>query len=337
MTVETLRASLLRDNPPTGVMTWTAEEYFASGALGGSGFGPAMQSGRHWLQDQQRERSESPAMRFGTAGHCALLEPAEWGKRYAPAFDVGKTPAEAVIYESGKDVGERLKALKSEGHAVKVSGSNAEKMTALQAVEPHACYLSDLVSDHARENSGRILLSADDEARCTNAVHAVLEWHERWTAAGNVPVLGGRTEQRLAWVDEGTGLYCRAAVDIVSPCQSAWGDLKFTHDAGPAFDRHAKNYNYPEQGAHYLDGYRAISGQDVTPRWFWLVVEAEPPHGVRLVWASADVLARARRRRRIAMERILEVLIDPSAPVYPVEADTMELTAWERREEDNNE
>ena len=332
--IDTLRASLLRESPPVGVLRQDDGAYFAAGGLGGSGLSPALRSGRHWLQAQTAERVESAAMRLGTAVHCLVLEPQRWLERYAPPFSVGRVDASLTLYETGREVEDRLRALKADGHAVKVTGSNADKMDALRAVEPTATYVSDLAADYYREQAGRIILPAEDEDRVRGCAAAVRDWHVAWVEAGNRPLLGGLAEQSIAWVDPETGIYCRGKIDAVSPDEAAWVDLKTTSDAGPAFARYCSTGGYPEQAAHYLDGYRVLTESDTHPRWAWLVVETDPPHGVQLYWASDDLLARAFRRRRLALERILDVLTRPDAEVYPVEAKTIELTAWERREEE---
>ena len=335
--IESLRANLLREDPPTGALDIDDAAYFASG-LGGSGLKPALQSGQHWLAAQIKralaDDKDDAGRRFGHAVHCLVLEPDEWGKRYAPPFRVGKVDASLTLYESGKEVADRLRALKDDGHKVKVSGSNADKLVELQAVEPGARYTSDLAADYYREQGGRTILLEDEEARARAAAAAVWEWHSRWIEAGNRPILDGPTERAIAWVDESTGVYCRAKIDAVAPDEHAWVDLKTVGRADDGFMAQVRSHEYGLQAAHYLDGYRTLTGQDRTPRWGWLCVEDQPPHGVCLHWADPEYMDRAYRRRRLCLDRIYEVLTRPDADVYPVEAMTVTLAAWERREEE---
>lgn len=338
---------LATPDSPQGPLTFATEAaYHASPGLGGSGLKSALRSGPHWLAKRiaraMDDSKDDAGRRFGNAVHCLVLEPETWKERYAPPFLVGSVDASLKLYESGKEVADQLKNLKALGmrgggdRALKVSGSNAEKMAELQRVEPFARYTSDIAADYYREQGGRTILQEDEEARARAAAAAVAEWHDRWVAAGNRPILGGRTEQAIGWTDPETGIYCRGAVDIIAPAEWAWVDLKTVGTADYGFVAQARSHEYGLQADHYLDAHRTLVG-GVTPRWGWLCVEDQAPHGVRLHWASEDFLARAHRQRRLCLERILDVLTNPAPEVYPVEAGLIDLTAWERREEEDNE
>ena len=92
----------------------------------------------------------------------------------------------------------------------------------------------------------------------------------------------GRPEVSLFWVDDATGVKCRARLDwlpnAVKGRRLIVPDLKTAVTAAPSeFSKAAANFAYYGQGMHYLDGVRAL-GLDLDPAWLFITVEKARPH-----------------------------------------------------------
>jgi exodeoxyribonuclease VIII len=64
-----------------------AEAYFAQPHLNNSGIKELLRSPAHYRHSLTAPREQTKAMQIGSAVHCAVLEPAEFGKRYAAMPD----------------------------------------------------------------------------------------------------------------------------------------------------------------------------------------------------------------------------------------------------------
>jgi hypothetical protein len=92
----------------------------------------------------------------------------------------------------------------------------------------------------------------------------------------------GTPEVSLFWIDEETGVKCRARVDWLPksapPQRLIVPDLKTAFNASPAeFAKAAANNGYYGQDVHYLDGIRALR-LDADPEFVFVVVEKTAPH-----------------------------------------------------------
>lgn len=115
----------------------------------------------------------------------------------------------------------------------------------------------------------------------------------------------GRPEVTLYWVDEETGITCRARVDWVR--DNALVDLKTTRYGGstpPAFGKSAASYDYPMQAAHYSDGYEALTGEALP--FVTVVVEVDPPYLISVGQYTAEDVETGRERMRRAKATFAE-------------------------------
>lgn len=107
------------------------------------------------------------------------------------------------------------------------------------------------------------------------------------------PLFDGMRASQLTvlWIDEETGMPCKARLDGVSHCQldgmdaagSIRWDLKTTRADGPyAFNRDANGYGYDLQDAHYSSGAAAIArlqGKEPQDIPFLFAVAVSQPNG----------------------------------------------------------
>lgn len=124
-----------------------------------------------------------------------------------------------------------------------------------------------------KETNGRDVLPLDDYELVQRMAAAVLEN----PVASHLFQAEGLTEPSIFWTRRGHNLRCRPdrALDA-----HILVDLKTTADPSPAaFRRTCARYAYQIQAAHYLDGWRALTGAD-DPHFVFVVVGKNPPHDV---------------------------------------------------------
>src|SRR5690554_3471099 len=142
-------------------------------------------------------------------------------------------------------------------------------------------------------------------------------------------VTGGAAESSGVWRDEVTGTLCKCRPDYAHPDKGAIIDLKTTRDAsaGP-FGRDAARYEYHQQGAFYLDGYSAASGQ-VYDTFIFLCVETDDPVSVALYVMTADQVEKGRALYQSRLDAYAEWVASGRAwDGYPTEIQELQLPAW---------
>jgi hypothetical protein len=101
---------------------------------------------------------------------------------------------------------------------------------------------------------------------------------------------GAMTEQSAFWIDEATGLPCKARADAVNTRLNALIDVKTTVDAGPRqYARQFAKLGYGIQDIHYRTGWQA-QGLEIETMVF-LALEKSAPYLVALYELGADQLA----------------------------------------------
>lgn len=225
-------------------------------------------------------RTETPAMKRGTAVHCCVLEPERWATDYIvePRFD------------KRTNVG---KAAEAEFKAA---------------------------------NADRVTLSADDYATA-EAISASVRRHPG--AAALLRMKAG-TEVPIHWEDETTGVKCKGKIDLVARTQAGviLVDLKTTTDASPrGFERAIANWALHSQAAHYIDGWRTVTGE--TPAAYVLIaVESEAPYAVATYALDQAAIDRGAADRLRALDTLCECLRTGAWPAYSSEIVTISLPRW---------
>lgn len=253
-----------------------------------------------------RESEDTPALRFGAALHCALLEPYVFATTYAIRPEYPEPPR--PLGDDGKPLDFRLKA-------------NAEAKAAYAA--ELAAYEAKVAAWEA-EHAKHIVLDKEDAARIVRMV-AALRAHPK--ASKLLQEGKGVREAVLRWTDEETGLACKGRVDLYREDLRALIDLKSTQDAREsAFAASCARYRYDVQQAFYTDGMRAI-GKPVDVFAF-VVVEKEYPHLVGVYTLGPESDAAGRRKMRANLETLRECLDAGEFPGLPVEVTEIEMPRW---------
>lgn len=130
--------------------------------------------------------------------------------------------------------------------------------------------------------TGKIAL-LEKEWAPIQAMHASVMSHPQARAA----LTGHKAEQSVFWEEEYLALKCRP--DAWQPGK-LW-DLKTTIDASPnSFGKTAHNYGYHQSAAHYIDGVKALTGEELP--FGFILVEKTAPYLVSVVeldWEAIDL------------------------------------------------
>lgn len=232
---------------------------------------------RHWVKEPEDDK-QSPALTFGKALHCSVLEPHSFDARYC------------VL---PKDAPARPTA------AMRNAKTNSE--SSLERIAFWDRWESD--------NAGREILTADDYERAQRMGDSV---RAHPVAAGLL--IGGQREVTLRWEDEATGLRCQARPDLYLPGEFVM-DVKTCRDASEeGFARAVHSYLYDLQQAHYLEGIRC-NGDSI--RWFvFLAIESEAPFVCQPYLLDVKAEERGYTLRTRAMKRQAECVRTGRWPGY---------------------
>jgi exodeoxyribonuclease VIII len=140
-------------------------------------------------------------------------------------------------------------------------------------------------------------------------------------------LLDGPTERSAVWVDEESGVVCKARFDQLTNGVPALTDLKTTTDASPeAFARAIYKYGYYIQGSHYISGAQEL-GLDA--RFFTIIaVEKAEPYGVAIYHLRDDAIKAGEEELRPLLERWAECEASGRWPGYPEQAVEISLPPW---------
>lgn len=249
---------------------------------------------RAWVD--QVDGEETPALAFGRALHCAVLEPELFATSYVAA----------------------------------ATEHPYRRPTALQrnAKKPSQETL-DAIAYWDRWNAqmaGKTEISADDAARIM-AMCASIAAHP---IAGKL-FQGGVAETTAVWNDPRNGLLCKARMDYYLPSSGLVVDLKTTDDASDTgFARSVANYRYHLQHAHYASAF-AATGNELRA-FLFVAIEKDPPYCVAVHCIDAEAEARGIELRDRAMDTLAECLRTDTWPAYEPRIHRLSLPVWALRD-----
>ena len=268
--------------PDNGILDIPATEHHALPALSNSGMRDlAVSPLRYWyhhIRPDREPREETPAMRLGSALHCAVLEPGEtFMSRYARALDPSDWP---VCLDKMDD----LRAwISSKGH--KPSGTRkeqvAEQAAAIMATLPEHERVPILLFEERRfaaQNEGKTILAPDEWSRVEGMADALL----REPVLRSI-LLAGKPEVSMAATDPETGVLLKARLDWMGPSLTL--DLKtFSAMRGKEFTKAVHDAIYYEgyyrQAWFYSHVRKLATGEESD--FVFAFVESDPPYETRI-------------------------------------------------------
>lgn len=133
---------------------------------------------------------------------------------------------------------------------------------------------------------------------------------------------GHKAEQSVFWEEDGLMLKCRP--DAWQP--GALIDLKTTRDANPnEFGKTAHEYGYHQSAAHYIDGVKAATGEELP--FHFVLVEKSAPYLVSVVELDIEAINIGRQLNDRAKRIYRECLETNTWPGYPT-TDLISLPMW---------
>lgn len=150
------------------------------------------------------------------------------------------------------------------------------------------------------------------------AMHdAIMDHPEAWKS-----FTGHRAEASVFWEEEGLALKCRP--DAWQP--GALVDLKTARDANPnEFGKTAHEYGYHQSAAHYIDGVKAATGEELP--FHFVLVEKTAPYLVSVVELDVEAINIGRQLNDRAKRIYRECVESDTWPGYPA-AELISLPMW---------
>lgn len=162
-------------------------------------------------------------------------------------------------------------------------------------------------------------------------VIAMVESLRRHPIVGGFLAAEGQPELSAFWVDEATGVWCRARYD--KPVRDRHGDLVIfdLKTCERADDNSAGkstgNYGYHQQDPWYRDAAIAL-GLDDDPGFVFVFVEKQPPHLINVVVLDDEALEVGRRRNAAALRIYAGCMSSGIWPGYGTDITTVGLPRY---------
>ena len=152
-----------------------------------------------------------------------------------------------------------------------------------------------------RENAGKLILDADVYDKAAAIADAVAKH-----PVARELLKDGQAETSMLW-EAHDGIPCKARFDYYKG--DGIIDIKTTQDASPdAFARSIAGFKYHMQAAHYLQGYREVTGWDAD-HFTFIAVETEAPYAIGIytldegsLMSGRILMEKAARAYRTAQE-----------------------------------
>lgn len=177
----------------------------------------------------------------------------------------------------------------------------------------------------AIETRGEVVSEAD--LALIDAMCAAVRAHPN---AGALVRHRHQTEVGIVWVDEASGLTCKARADALLELDPPiLLDIKTTTNARPdAFNVSVAKYGYHRQAAMLVDGYRAVTGKSAAA--VFLPIEKEPPHGIAVLSMTAAAMDVGRMEYRALLMQLAECRRTGHWPGYDESTVPVDLPSWYR-------
>ncbi len=171
-------------------------------------------------------------------------------------------------------------------------------------------------------NAGRLLLEQAD-ADAIAGIERALKTHP---LAGKM-LRDGASELTLKWVDDETGLVCKARSDYYVEGLGACFDLKTTDDARPhAFRQSVARYRYHVQHGFYSSGFAAVGAP--LRHFVFIAVEKVAPYAIAIYSLDSEAVVKGWSAARRNLNTFAQCVESGFFPGYDSSIQTLDLPAW---------
>lgn len=277
------------------VLDMPFEAYHAVDAVSASGLRLFARSPWHY-RNRVDIKPTRPMLR-GSLAHCALLEPTALEDRYIVAPENAPRRPTAAQW------------------AAKKSSESSDAAKAWWR-------------DFEHQAGTREVIGAEEFAICLaqlKAIAAEPELAELFRV--------GAGEASIFWIDESTGLYCKARLDWlqVNGKKARIGELKSTADESPAgFGRTAARMKYELQRAHYVEAVKHGAGLKFEDFTFAAVTSAAPVLAVPYELTD-EMIEQADDERREHLQRLAWCMAENQWPAYGAGKQLLDFPAYAKR------
>ncbi len=252
----------------------TAVDYFAAPGLSNSGMQDlAVSPLRYWhlhVNPNRPEVKETAEMKFGTALHCAVLEPTTFMDRYARELDAEDIKNCLVTVED-------MRIFLREAQRTPKGTKKADLIAQVQEVSRDIPILEVMEKEHAQRHAGKIFLHPAEWMRVQRAADSLLDEPEIQRILSS-----GKSEVAMFATDPNTGVPLKARMDWVRPGLTL--DIKtFTQKRGKSIDESIADALFYEgylRQAWFYTFIRGLRGEKCD--FLFAFVESEAPYEVRI-------------------------------------------------------
>lgn len=129
-------------------------------------------------------------------------------------------------------------------------------------------------------------------------------------------------QNSIYWIDPATGLQMKTRPDVSQITKSVVMNIKTTLDASPdKFSKDLANLNYPLQACVEIAGVEASGLMEKVDKYFWLVLEKNPPFNVQLYEFDAGDMRIAMDEYHYLLRKIKAAVETDNYPGYSDRAD----------------
>ena len=279
-----------------------AKEYFAVDAASNSTLGKMKRSAAHCLEYINNPPEQTPAMAFGSMFHSLALEAHTFFDDYVIQPDK-KRPTSSQI------------------NAKKPSDATVDLIAFWEQWDG--------------ENAGKIPVKQDDYDTAL-AMATSIKNHK----TANYFLTDGEAESSLFWQDWEHDYPMKCRIDYIKNGYTV--DLKTTEDASlEEFKRSIAKFGYHRQNAVYVDGYKAVTGEDAKG-FIFVAVEKKPPYAVAVyaldngsqegpennIPATESSIDKGRTEYRELLSQYIDCKKSGVWPAYSDDVEEISLPGW---------